>query len=171
VVCFADDLTLLAQNEISVEIALSLFDVYSRASGAEINVTKTTALVVNGFFRQSLLPRGIKITSNAKICGIYFGHEAAKLNENMLMTKMEKSIANLQHHSFTYFGRAQVANIFILSKLWHIATVTPLSKPFLQKAESMVFHFIWKKWRNYRDRSFTIFILQEASAYFIFHLA
>jgi exonuclease III len=145
VVCFADDLTLLAQNEISVAIALSLFEVYSRASGAEINVDKTTALVVSGSFRQSLLPRGIEITNNAKICGIYFGHDATKLNENMLMEKIEKSIVNLQQHSSTYFGRAQVANIFILSKLWHIATVTPLSKPFLLKVETMVFKFIWKK--------------------------
>jgi hypothetical protein len=43
-VCFADDLTLLAHNETSVEVALSLFDVYSRASGAEINVAKQQRL-------------------------------------------------------------------------------------------------------------------------------
>jgi hypothetical protein len=167
-ICFADDLTLLAQNEFSVEIALSLFDVYSRASGAEINVAKTTALAVNGFFRQSLLPRGITITRNAKICGIYFGHEAAKLNENMLITKIEKSVANLQHRSFTYFGRAQVANIFILSKLWHIATVTQLSKSFLQKAEAIIFHFIWGKMEKLQ-RS-VVYNIYPAGGLGIFHI-
>jgi hypothetical protein len=123
---------------------------------------------VNGFFRQSLLPRGIKITNNTKICGIYFGHDAAQLNETMLMTKMEKSIANLQHHSFTYFGRAQVANIFILSKLWHVATTTPLSKPFLQKTETMVFHFIWKTMEKLQ-RS-VVFNIYPAGGLGIFHI-
>jgi hypothetical protein len=90
-VCFADDLTLLAQNEFSVGVALSLFEVYSKASGAEINVNKTTALAVSGFFRQSLLPRGIKITNNAKICGVYFGNDATALNEKALTVKIERA--------------------------------------------------------------------------------
>jgi hypothetical protein len=110
--CFADDLTILAQNEVSVEIALSLFEVYSQASGAEINVSKTTALVINGPFRQTLLPRGIKITSNAKICGVYFGNEERQLNEKMLLTKIEKSISSLQHLSFTYAPRFRTFSSF-----------------------------------------------------------
>jgi hypothetical protein len=124
-VCFADDITILAQNEGSIGTALSLFNSYT--SGAEINVNKTTALVINGSFRQSLLPAGIKITVSAKICGVFFGQDAVKLNEAMLLTKMEKNYSGPPRSIlYTYFGRVQVANIFILSKVWHIATVSPL---------------------------------------------
>jgi hypothetical protein len=73
---------------------------------------------------------GIQFTNNAKICGVFFGNEAVQLNEKMLLTKTEKSILGLQNLSYTYFGRAQVANIFILSKLWHIATVSSLFNAF-----------------------------------------
>jgi hypothetical protein len=93
--CFADDITIFAQSEGSVGTALSLFNSYSRASGAEINVNKTTALVINGSFRQSLLPAGIKIMVSAKICGVFFGQDAVKLDEAMLLTKMEKAIQGL----------------------------------------------------------------------------
>jgi hypothetical protein len=37
VIAFADDSTILASDEPSVHEALALFDVYGRASGAEIN--------------------------------------------------------------------------------------------------------------------------------------
>jgi hypothetical protein len=67
----------------------------------EINVNKTTALVINGSFRHSLLPAGIKITVSAKICGVFFGQDAVKLNEAMLLTKMEKTIQGLQGLSYT----------------------------------------------------------------------
>jgi hypothetical protein len=103
-ICFADDLTLIAQNEFSVGVAFSLFEVYSKASGAELNVSKTTALAVNGSFRQSLLPRGVEITNNAKICGVYFGSEATELNEKALTVKIEKAIANL-HLPFIHLLR------------------------------------------------------------------
>jgi hypothetical protein len=167
-VCFADDLTLLAQNEFSVGVALSLFEVYSKASGAEINVAKTNALAVNGFYRQSLHPRGIKITNNAKICGVYFGNDATALNEKALITKIERAITGLQRHSFTYFGRAQVANIFILAKLWHIATVTPVSRTFLQQAETLVFRFIWTTMeRLQRTVTFNIY---SAGGLGVFHI-
>jgi hypothetical protein len=167
--CFADDITILAQNEASVSTALSLFKLYSRASGAEINVNKTTALIINGAFRQTLLPPGIQFTNNAKICGVFFGSEAVKLNEKMLITKIEKSIQGLQNLSYTYFGRAQVANIFILSKLWHIATVSPLSTAFLKQVETLVFKFLWKKMEKLqRTVVFNIFSQRAGWAFFIY---
>jgi hypothetical protein len=162
VAAFADDLTLFVHNEVSVEVALSLFETYSKASGAEINVAKTTAIVINGPFRQSLMPRGIKITDSAKICGVHFGKGANDLNEKMLLSKIEQYISNSQHLSLTYFGRAQVSNIFILSKLWHIATVSTLSKPFIQKVENMVFKFIWKSMEKLQRTVFSTSFRREA---------
>jgi hypothetical protein len=81
---------------------------------------------------------------------------------------MEKSIANLQHHSFTYFGRAQVANIFILSKLWHIATVTPFQNPSFKKPKPWFSISYGKKWRKLQ-RS-VVFNIYPAGGLGIFHI-
>jgi hypothetical protein len=168
VACFADDTTILAQNEFSVITALSLFGVYSKASGAEININKTTALVVNGTFKQSLLPPGLKLTDNAKICGLFFGHGADSLNEAMLLPKLGKTIQGLTGLSYTYFGKAQVANIFILSKVWHIATVSSLSAGFMKQAETLIFKFIWKKME--RLQRTVVFNIFTADGLGVFHV-
>jgi hypothetical protein len=49
VVCYVDvpyDTTVITQNEVSVSETLAIFNKYSQASGAEINLNKTVALVI-----------------------------------------------------------------------------------------------------------------------------
>jgi hypothetical protein len=88
VVCYADDTTALVQNEASVNEVLALFDKYSRASGAQLKISKSTALVINGKFYNALLPSSLHITDTAKICGICFGAQAGPKNEELLRTKL-----------------------------------------------------------------------------------
>jgi hypothetical protein len=83
VVCYADDTTALVQNEASVKEVLALFDKYSRASGAQLNISKSTALVINGKFYNALPPSSLQITDTAKICGIFFGAQAGPKNEEL----------------------------------------------------------------------------------------
>jgi hypothetical protein len=166
--CFADDVTILAKNEFSVGVALSIFENYSRASGAEINVNKTTALIIEGPFRQSLLPQGVKITKNAKICGVHFGEGATDLNEEMILKSIEKSISSFNRLAFTYFGRAQVTNIFLLSKLWHIATITTLSTTFSKKFESLVFKYIWQTMEKLQRT--VVYNIYTAGGLGVFHI-
>jgi hypothetical protein len=116
IIAFADDATLLARDEFSIGEALRLFKIYSRASGAEINISKTTALVVNGRFQQSLLPPDVTLTTDSKICGVFFGDNATRNNVNMLKKNIENAVRGLKNISSTFFGRAQVVNFFILAK-------------------------------------------------------
>jgi hypothetical protein len=46
----------------------------------------------------------------------------------MFLPKLEKNVQGLTSLSDTYFEKAQVANIFTPSKVWHIATVSSLSE-------------------------------------------
>jgi hypothetical protein len=61
-----------------------------------------------------------------------------------------------------------VANIFILSKLWHLATIIPLSKPFLQKVETLAFHFIWKIMEKLQRT--VVFNIYSAGGLGVFHI-
>lgn len=94
--------------------------------------------------------------------------DANTLNEKMILTNIEKSLSNLQRIAFTYFGRAQVANIFILSKLWHIATVTLLSKTFTKKLETMVFSYIWKTMEKLQRT--VVYNIYTAGGLGVFHI-
>lgn len=168
--CFADDVTILAKNEFSVGVALTIFENYGRTSGAEINVGlhKTTALIIEGPFKQTLLPQGIKITKNAKICGIYFGEGATDLNEKRILNNIEKSLTSLKHLASTYFGRAQVANIFLLSKLWHVATITPSSITLYKKLEHLIFKYIWQTMEKLQRT--VIYNIYTAGGLGVFHI-
>jgi hypothetical protein len=112
VVCYADDTTALVQNEASVKEVLALFDKYSRASGAQLNISKSTALVINGKFYNALLPSSLQITDTVKICGIFFGAQAGPKNEELLRTNITNSIQGLTGLTYTYHGKAQAFNFF-----------------------------------------------------------
>jgi hypothetical protein len=142
-VCYADDITALVQNETSVKEVLALFEKYSRASGAQLNINKSTALVVNGKFYNTLLPPSLQITDTAKICGIYFGDQAGQKNEELLKTNISKGIKGLTGLTYTYHGKAQAFNLFILTKLWYLATILDLSTGFLKWVETKAFQTIW----------------------------
>jgi hypothetical protein len=144
VVCYADDTTALVQNEASVKEVLALFDKYSRASGAQLNISKSTALVINGKFYNALLPSSLQITDTAKICGIFFGAQAGPKNEELLRTNITNSIQGLTGLTYTYHGKAQAFNFFFfLTKLWYLVTIFDLSVSFLSWVETKAFRMIW----------------------------
>lgn len=97
------------------------------------------ALRVYGDFRQSLMPPGIQRSDSAKICGIFFGKNAPQKNEDALRKKINNSTQGLETLYNTLYGRAQIVNIFILSKLWFVATISPLNQDFLQWVEKNIF--------------------------------
>ncbi|KAI8059598.1 hypothetical protein BC940DRAFT_247452, partial [Gongronella butleri] len=79
---------------------------------------------------------------------IYLGyplwHKAAHLQraEESMLSKIQRQIAILQQRNLTIMGRSLVANSLILSRLWHVTRVTPLSKDMLKRANRMVCDFV-----------------------------
>jgi hypothetical protein len=133
----------LVQNETSAIEVLALFDKYSRASGVQLNISKSTALVINGKFYNILLPPSLQITDTAKICGIFFGAQASPKNEELLKTNISNGIKGLTGLTYTYYGKAQAFNFFILTKLWYLVTIFDLSTGFLKWVETKAFQTIW----------------------------
>jgi hypothetical protein len=149
-VCYAEDITALVQNETSIKEVLALFDKYSRASGAQLNISKSTALVINGKFYDTLLLPSRQITDTAKICGIFFGAQASPKNAELLKTSISNGIKGLTGLTYTYHGKAQAFNFFILTKLWYLVTIFDLSTGFLKWVETKAFKTIWRPMEKIR---------------------
>jgi hypothetical protein len=109
VVCYADDITALVQNEASVNEVLALFN-KMHASGAQLNISKSTALVINGKFSNALLPSSLQITGTIKICGIFFGAQGGPKNEELLRINITNSIQGLRGLTYINHDKAQAFN-------------------------------------------------------------
>jgi hypothetical protein len=79
-----------------------------------------------------------------KICGVFFGEEAQNLNEENLLNKIEKTFNILKTRKLTYFGKAILVNVLVLSKLWYVATVCVFTNAFFRWLEKQIFSFVWK---------------------------
>jgi zinc-binding in reverse transcriptase len=141
---YADDTTVLAADINSVNIAISYFELFCSASGATLNLSKCEACVVCGVVDLNKWPKWLKLVKSLKICGVFFGEEAQKLNEENLQNKIEKTFNTLKTREITYFGKAILINVLVLSKLWYIATVCVFTNAFFKWLEKQIFSFAWK---------------------------
>jgi hypothetical protein len=147
---YADDTTIIALNGESVVIATGEFTVYERASGACVNLVKCCYAPVAGFSDTSSFPPNIRRVECIKINGVYFGEGARAANVAALRSKLSIGIAVQAQRPLTTAGRAIIANIMLLSKLWYVGAVAPLTLKFVDSAMSDIAKFVWrsKEWLN-----------------------
>ena len=91
----ADDSTVLAANLESVNVALDIFNLYGKATGAKLNLDKSVACVIAGNINSNEWPKWLKKVDTVNICGIHFGHDAERINEEELLQKIEKKITKI----------------------------------------------------------------------------
>jgi len=146
---YADDTTIMVSDGKSISIALELFALFGRASGAALNLTKTCLLAVAGF-RCDDVPAGIRRVDLIKINGVFFGPTAAAANAAALRAKISTSCAIHNKRTLSLFGKAVICNILILSRLWYVGAVAPISNIAIRAMNKDVFRFVWRKteWVN-----------------------
>ena len=141
----ADDTTILALDTVSVNLALNVFQMYSLASGAKLNTSKSIAFIpakkplLNGW------PPWLKICPTVKICGITFGPDAQLNMEASLKTRLDNNFNLLAPRRLTHLGRAVILNNVIFSKLWYMATVLVFSDSFLLWLERRTYKYLWPR--------------------------
>lgn len=141
----ADDSTVLAADLVSVNIALETFQLYGKATGAMLNLDKSVACVISGHFNEQQWPKWLKKVDSVKICGVYFGNNADRINEETLINKVDSKISKLTKVAPSSLqGRVVVINTCILSLVWYLATVSLISNRTVLDLERKVFKFLWK---------------------------
>ncbi len=143
---FADDTTLVVKNMDSVNRALHLINVYGRASGSRINVSKSELLFINSVspaqesIQLKLQPKSVKIL------GTYIGVNSAVARDETwagILNKIEAVLNWWRMRDLKLNGRVVVLNNLVLSKLNYALRVLDFPSWALTRINEIITKFIW----------------------------
>ena len=153
---YADDSNFFLKRQESVENVLKFFENLNEATGATINLEKTTVLPINTDNTKQIqeitpnppIPITIKEQfQTTKILGIYFNEElknATQINWDNIIEKMEKHINRLSPRILSLHGKTILINRLILSKSSHLSNAFPISAEKANKINNKIFQYLWK---------------------------
>jgi hypothetical protein len=136
-IAHADDATLFTEK---LEYVKRFFDVYSeyaKVSGASINKDKCVLMMQGRGTESESQNLGIKVEDRVKICGIWFGEGAQKINEEKILEGIRDGVKRYDKRNLNLYTRTTIINTVFLSKLWYIAAVCDFSKGFLKAVDSI----------------------------------
>lgn len=142
---YADDTTLLVEDIQSINNAMEIFERYCRGSGARINVGKSVCMRlgrVEGITQH--IP--FKEEEHIKILGIWIGMDFNKadiFNWEGVLNGIEKRLRFWQARNSTLKGKVLILNTLMLSKVWYVLGVTPLTQGCYKNMKDVVLNFLW----------------------------
>ena len=144
---FADDTQLFLNDIESMKICFSILEIYSKASGAKININKTKGLGLGTWKENPPDFNNIEWINSIKALGIYFGHN---INYNEIMQKCldkcKKKLEKWKKRDLTLQGKRVLINSYILSDVGYIMEMYPnhVTQNFIQSLKEMCCNFLWK---------------------------
>ena len=145
----ADDLTLMLNDEMSVEKALQTVNNFCDHAGSKVNLHKTECILLGNMKNRYKDLYGIKVTNDAVRClGIYLGHnkEQCYIKNWVDFEEIQKLFENWKRRNLTIFGKVCIINSLVMSKFMFVASVLQLpGDEFVQNVKISLFNFIWNK--------------------------
>ena len=149
---YADDTTLILNDEYELETALDIVDKFGKLCGLKLNRNKSSVLAIGGYKRnyhsQSEV-KWIKEDEYIKITGIFFNSniEASKidLNWKTQIESMIKTINRWSQRELSLYGKVIVCKTHILSKINYIIQSLAIPRCVLEKIDALIFKFLWQK--------------------------
>ena len=150
---YADDTTIMVMDVRSIDVALELFELFGRASGAVVILDKCNILPVAGFDCDGV-PADIKRVDVIKINGVFFEPSSEAANVAALKAKVDGAIRAQSGRSLTIFGKALIVNMVILSKLCYVGAVgittllSPTTLPLLSQTSRKFLLIYYTRFRK-----------------------
>ena len=143
---YADDITLFAKDLPSAERALEKLDLFSKASGLFLNVSKSHAMWVGPSKGSSVAVRGIEVRNKIKILGIWFSANDSCVTDNVekIYKKIEGTINVWNQRSITIKGRITISKSLLASQLVYACSCVSIPRVYLQKIQSKIMRFLWR---------------------------
>ena len=149
---YADDTNLFVITEESIAEILNFFKKYEIATGATINIWKTTItpLVNSKIYNLDKKIQNIQINNPKnffKILGIYFSNDLQKTsayNWELCQSLLEKQLQQLSRRHLSLRGKAILLNSLILSKVTFLSNIFPIPNTVQMQIESNIFKHIWQ---------------------------
>ena len=139
-VAYADDITVIINNEKESHTLTHLIACYKEASGAKINWIKTKALPIGNWDRTRPLA-GLRYTSEATILGTTFGSNISAAVESTWYKKLQQLHAGVRDQNNCRLDiqqRIWACNTWVLAKLWFAAQVLPITTKYTSTITSYI---------------------------------
>ena len=170
VVQYVDDTTCVVTTEASIKHILDTFSLFSLASGSKLNKDKCKGLFAGKWkYRKDTSIEGISFSSKPlKLLGIFLASltdpeinshkkDLILYSQNRIpvvtVSKFQKATDDWKSKSLTICGKAKVANIMSLSKVWYVGQVLNLPDVFLKDFNSTLYSFVWSGGPEYIRRA------------------
>ena len=151
---YADD-TVLFLNDTprSLRGALTELNTFSRFSGLNLNIEKTSCLPIAVDEQQYGADNfGVKWVHQLKVLGITFTNNNNRITETNIepkITQIKKEIGQWRRRNLTPLGKITVIKSLLISKLVHLFTALPTpSEADLKQLERIFFSFLWGSQRD-----------------------
>ena len=150
---FADDSTLLVNDEESITNAFLVIEIFSRFSGLQLNRNKTEAIWLGCWKYRNRQVENINWKlypdNRLKVLGVFLQNDKQihEIPENWeaKFTKCQNIIRMWTHRNLTMLGRIVIAKTFLMSQFLYIMQATILHETVLKRINSLLFKYIWSK--------------------------
>ena len=150
---YVDDSNTMLKNSSYIERFLEITDRFESASGSKINVDKTVALTVKNELNQRI--NGIKVTTGPeKVLGISMGQSNDNFTEfwESKISKLKAKLDIWRQRDLSYEGKALLIRSLAVSQLLYAIEMKCVDKKVIQRAEKLVFDFLWSGKRSLINR-------------------
>lgn len=145
---YADDTTLLIQDDASLLEAFNLIQQFEQAMGSRLNRDKTKIYGTGNWQDREQWPIDGFQTDQEYFyaLGIYHNnnyHQSVEKNWNIILDKIKKHTNLLLNRKLDLHQRVVYANSCILSKVWYVAHIYSLPENYVKALNTVLFHYIW----------------------------
>ena len=152
IIQYADDSHMILMDTKSISRALTLFEIFERASGSQRNTDKCHAIWLGKFRDRADTPFGLKWGSYKKLLGIIMGSGETRDHMQQNWGKVFSSFLLTLRENFSrscsLYGRALVANTLAVSTIVYTASHITMPVDFCKQFTKKLFHFIWSRPEN-----------------------
>ena len=143
---YADDTCIFIADEASLKTALTVFQIFSKCSGLNINKDKSESIWIGASSNYLHKPFNLKWTKGATCLGVYVTNNISKLCDR----KFSEKICKIEHilslwtlRKLTLLGKVQVINTLIVPQLLYLCSVLHMPKQYIEQYQKIVTKFIW----------------------------
>ena len=121
---YADDTSIAATTDASMQATFAIYAQYERASGAKLNRGKSKGLWLGAWKDRQDTPFGIKWVKELLLLGATISAgDYSTATWEAPVAKVEKRLSSWKGRQLTYQGKATVINSLALSQIWHLCHV------------------------------------------------
>ena len=143
---YADDTCLFIENEQALKTALSIFQMFAKCSGLNINMDKSEAIWIGASSNYLHKPLKLRWTRGATCLGVYISNDINEISQNNVEIKIKKINDLLKLwtlRNLTLLGKVRVINTMIVPQLLYLGNVIHIPKKYIDQYNKLVSEFKW----------------------------